>query len=644
MKPPDAKPTGFDLGPAYIAALEPWGLAHVPGYDENKPNWREEYFVWAKEIIKLRSRYEEALETDLVFRAEQMVQWKKDWSFFVTMMLWIEEPRVEVDEDGNELPMVKYFVPYAFQVQIVQAFQRINREPEPFDVWITKCREMGATWIIVAAMYAAWLFTSWKGRVISAKGDNVDRGLDEETIFGKLDFLLLRSPDWLLPKGFIHDNKNGGHRGKASLKNPQTGATIIGEATTKDSLRSTRCTYAVADEAAFFRDLVNVLASMQGATRHSWLISSESVEKGEAFTDGWNAALLGSHPESVIQVDWFHNPRFNHNRMDEIRQRFKDQGNLEQFMVEYMRDAYAARGSLIYPMAKFCKKINDYYDETLPVLISIDPGVADYCGIVFAHMVPHPTMRRIRVFESYMAKGKTAEWYAHLLTGIEPIKGDSCYGIPMGERENTIMELARRFYENPDVRCYMDPAGSQRSAGGLSFYDVIVKHSRFLRKRHQERLMNDPRITGNADLLWKAKHFTVAPIKPIYLDLFKFNDHTTRQSTAVTILRRTEFTGPPNPYSFGAQQVQLALSRYEIQTETGKTTSKPSPLHNIYSHLATAFEYMSVYVAMGTGLSRSRKELREQMKLLTAEDMEMDDIEFDYENASFRDLELAMAQ
>jgi len=153
------------------------------------------------------------------------------------------DPRkIETREDPN-VP----FILYDFQVEYLQFLQealdgRAHTVTE-------KSRDMGASWLCIIFDLHHWLFTpGYKAGWGSYKEDKIDRRGDMDSMFEKARHLLSSIPGWMLPKGF---RVGGDHDNFMRLANPETGATITGEAG-KNIGRGGRNSRYTLDEFAFF--------------------------------------------------------------------------------------------------------------------------------------------------------------------------------------------------------------------------------------------------------------------------------------------------------------------------------------------------------------------------------------------------------
>lgn len=142
---------------------------------------------------------------------------------------------------------------FPFQRRLVRDIVQAIRNGE--DIFIDKTREMGVTYTILATFLWFWMYMPASNFLIgSRKEDYVDNrrggttGNKEESLFGKLDYMLSRLPEFMLPKGFNKDK----HFNYMSLVNPENGNVVSGESSNPNFSRGGRQRAIFLDEFAFF--------------------------------------------------------------------------------------------------------------------------------------------------------------------------------------------------------------------------------------------------------------------------------------------------------------------------------------------------------------------------------------------------------
>lgn len=113
-----------------------------------------------------------------------------------------------------------------------------------------KSREIGITWLVLGCGMNLWLFTPGiYGLVSSFKEEKVDKRGNPDTLYYKLDFLLKKLPEWVVPMY---------ERTDRHLKNLWNDNVIDGEATIEAIGRSGRRTWSFFDE---FQDVKHDVAA-----------------------------------------------------------------------------------------------------------------------------------------------------------------------------------------------------------------------------------------------------------------------------------------------------------------------------------------------------------------------------------------------
>jgi hypothetical protein len=569
---------------AIIPALTDYGLSVVLGAgDKYSQDWRAPFFTWKNEIITLRDQVHELALNDAVFREQEMALCAQDPAYWLAMYGWIEEPRSIAGEET-----VKPFIPFEFQVRLLQEFVRTVESPYPRDLYISKARGLGASWLLCAAAYWGWLFRPWRGKLVSRNEKLVDSPLDLDSLFGKIDFLIDWTPTWMLPDGY----RRSEHRRELMLRNPVTGAAISGESTTSMTARGARSAYSIYDEAAFIRDFSEVWATGESTTPHRIGLSTESFTVGFDWWTSWHT--IKEHEDEhirsqVIELEWWENPYQD----PEWYQRAKDRAGaqMEKFLREYERNPYEGSGQFVYEIARDMPKALLTYDPTKPLLITIDPGHADDTAIVWGQEHDDDGHQGVAFLGSYERNYAPVEWYAHLLTGILPEEEDECFGMEMSQRERELFSFFHHLpWSSDNIYCFMDPAGAQQHAG-ISFFDLFVDKTLELRTRRYDRL-SDLEI-----------HTTPKPtaIVPEYQALKKAQRsfHEERRNATRTYLPHSVVND-----TIDGRRIKECFVNYRMSELTDKSTSESKPIHGKHSHIVTACEYLFSYLKLGwVGLS-----------------------------------------
>jgi len=134
---------------------------------------------------------------------------KQDMLFFIDTYLWTFNPKYE--------PYHFRFKLFPFQRELALNIKDSIIKGE--DLFIEKCREMGATYTTLAVLFWFWRFVPGSNFLIgSRKEDYVDNtkgnmgevSNKEESLFGKLEYFINHLDPVTLPKGFDSSIKEDG--------------------------------------------------------------------------------------------------------------------------------------------------------------------------------------------------------------------------------------------------------------------------------------------------------------------------------------------------------------------------------------------------------------------------------------------------
>ena len=593
---------------ARIPSLATWGLDVVPGHTLDKsgkedPLWRERYRHWHAEMREWRVEQQAEWLRDEQYRNTLNALCDKDTAFFINLWLEVEEPRAMAETSGdgeivniNNLDLadlsdfdtsldykkIHPFIMRAYQVQGVQVFDHLVLNPkfrtrQLNAVW-DKARGVGFTYAMLAAAYKNWLYrTGIRGTILTEKWDKADRTHSLNTLFGKLDLFFDSTPDDLIPPGFRSRGEKDAHRLKGTLKNPKNGSIIDTEPTTMSSTRSGRAAYVMIDEGAFQEYLTELWATAIGTTNHILAWSTASWQMGQQWQTVVDEARKDTTGSVILtEIDYWENPYQDAAWERKTRAIFEAAGIKEQFEVEYLRNAGAGSGTLVYKtLVDRCPDTDLWYDPTRPVYASCDPGIDDATAWDFWQNFIVDGKKVIRWIDSYERDKMPVEFHAHLITGIPPIPGDAAYPLWAegfyGDVELYFMDWLRGVSPSM-IEYYGDPAILIRDYSHESF----AKKLNFLTSELREREGIDSTPVYPLGASWKP--------------LYKRNNFNERRQAGRKVLMHSEFSTTE-----GAQLLKIALGRTRFQEVTEKATRAPGHVHDRYSHRVSAFEFGSIW-------------------------------------------------
>ena len=201
----------------------------------------------------------------------------KDPIYFINEFLWTFNPKQEPYHFQFHLFPFQYDLVY----QIKEAIETGN------DEFIEKCREMGATYVVLAVFFWFWRFVEGSNFLLgSRKEDCVDNTKGEagevtnkeESLFGKLEYFINHLDPVALPAGFIPRK----HLTYMSLLNPENGNAISGESANPNFSRSSRYKAILLDEFAFWDNDSAAWGSTADTTRCRIVLTTPGIRPSKA--------------------------------------------------------------------------------------------------------------------------------------------------------------------------------------------------------------------------------------------------------------------------------------------------------------------------------------------------------------------------
>lgn len=270
----------------------------------------------------------------------------------------------------------KPFFLFPYQKNIIQKLQEAEVQTlRDIDLLIDKPRGMGLTWVISAYFLWRFLYTpNYSCLILSRKEDLVDDGTDlpDETIFGKIRWMMKRLPPYMLPEGFAFKKARGTTTDMTlKLINPQLGSSITGSSTNANAGRSGRFSIIMVDECFFIEHFQQVYSSLTSVARVKVFIST-TVESTVAkkFRDTCQAA------GTYVSLTWKDHPFKDQKWYDDLVAKAESMENpdlLREAEVNYSLNPK----SRYYPEVEFAKIAPREYDPNLPLYISCDTGIQD---------------------------------------------------------------------------------------------------------------------------------------------------------------------------------------------------------------------------------------------------------------------------
>lgn len=561
----------------------PANLATVPagpsGPDD--PFRQEKRDAWEEWSWAIRAHRAEILQDVLRYPELEIVEKRRcanDPAYFIAMYGYLFEPR-----NNNGRGGYNPWIPFERQIQMIRwVTDAMQSDDETADGVLSKCRDVGASWMMCGIFLWMWLYVSpFNGLLVSWKEAYVD-SRQPRSLFWKIDKLIQYMPPFLRPVGFSPTR----NRIKLFLENPENGNTIGGEATTSNSGRGDRVTAVLFDEAAQIPDFLNIWMGTADSTEHRFAVSTESMDNGSDFIDLRTGIDAEYHP-SVFTIDWWEHPLHDDAWYQKQEKRYA--ADPDAFRREILRDPYTAT-HFVYPTVREKMPLPDLvYVQGNPLFVGIDPGFEDNTAIVWIQF--NVAEQRYELLNGYTNEKMYAAFYGPLLSGsrfdkngveLVDVNGVSIDGEwAYTEREMELMEWVKSIGGHK-AKFIGDMYGNNKNgASADTWYSVWVR---------------DHGIAINRDRLPDGK---------VAAHRMKARTHTGRRGAMRWILPKLVFAD-----TIGARQALLALSNNSFAKPTASGRINESGMfRDKTTHFTSAIEYWAVNLQMQDELLRGYGEL-----------------------------------
>lgn len=271
---------------------------------------------------------------------EDPVAWINHWAFTY-------DPRIA----GTDTPTTLPFALFRRQVEFADFLKACVDEQQ--NGLVEKSRDMGATWLCCA--FSVWLWLYWPGAAVgwgSRKEQLVDKIGDPDSIFEKMRILIRHLPKFMLPARFSEAD----HMPFMKLVNPETGATITGEAGDNIGRGGRKLIY-FKDESAHYERPEKIEAALADNTNCQIDISSVNglgnvFHRRRDAGKEWQAGTpLVCDRVNVFVMDWRDHPAKGQDWYDQRKAKAESDGLLHVFAQEVDRDYSASVEGVIIPAA-----------------------------------------------------------------------------------------------------------------------------------------------------------------------------------------------------------------------------------------------------------------------------------------------------
>lgn len=481
-------------------------------------------------------------KTDLEFRATALRLAESDPVHFINYFCWTFDPRPRGRDVNKHYPF------WLFRKQVEYIYWLEERLQSAEDGLVPKCRDMGVSWATLCWLLWHWLFDDegFTALLGSRNQDAVDDLSSTDSLFGRLDYLLRRLPEWMLPRGFRWDK----HRKELTLINPENGNVITGEGSTPNFGRGGRYSVIVPDEFCFWPDAKSVDTTTADSTSTRIFISTEDPT-------GFLETMCTETSYPQFEFRYHDHPLKTPAWLEVQRERRKH--DPEGFEREVLGIRGGTKEGQYYPTIRSIPIGPQFdYNGYWPLSTGMDYGLDDNTAILW--LANRPGTDRYRIVDAYSRNNKRIAFFIPMLTGVVRSLADMPYS-------DFDLDVINRHAEWPPAAHYGDPAGKARNQ--VTDTSVI------------------------SELAEAGVHVQTND---------KARDHQTRRTRTFDLIGRIEGI---SPYAAHARDMIASARREVVKHTSQRTTPAQKPVHDQTSHYRSAFEYFAVNDPKGTWRQRS---------------------------------------
>jgi hypothetical protein len=438
------------------------------------------------------------------------------------------------------------FDPFPFQHTLIDDLVRAIEQG--YDIFVDKTREMGVTYTVLGVLLFYWKYRDAANFLVgSRKEDIVDNvgkvssgevSNKEESLFGKMDYMLERIPAIALPTGFDPQR----HRSYMSLRNPELGNVIGGESANPNFSRGGRQKAILADEFAFWDNDTAAWGSTADTTNCRIVVTTPGIRpntKAKRLRFGKDGEAI-----KIISLPYHLDPRKDAKWLADQRNR----RSVEDFAREIMIDWEGSIAGVVYPEAKERQVGRFPYEPGWGLYYAWDFGLD---GLALQVWQYNPTNGRMRMVDAIMNDNVPIQWFFPLLG--KPIDSHFNYNAEQLDTVARFKQLGKGIhYGDPDVKKRSVASKEMRSVA-LELGDIGIY------------VQTNP----------GSNEFTER-----------------REKTKVLLQKGTEINETPGT---AVWMEAIDQARYPQRTDTSQATSAiASPIHDWTSHHRTATEYLAV--------------------------------------------------
>lgn len=475
------------------------------------------------------SESKRVMETFMAMKKQAL----EDPVYFIDTFCYTFNPKQE--------PYHLRFKLFPFQKRLVRDLVYAIRNGE--DIFIDKTREMGVSYTILATLLWFWLAEPASNFLIgSRKEDYVDNrrggttGNKEESLFGKIDYMLSRLPTFLLPEGFNKDR----HFNYMSLINPANGNSISGESSNPNFSRGGRQRAIFLDEFAFWDEGHAVWGATADTTNCRIVATTPGIKPSKA-----KRLRFGKDGEKIkiITLTYDLDPRKNKKWLDDQR----DRRSTEDFSREIMVNWETSITGRVYPEIESAAYGDFPFIINQQLYCSWDFGLD---GTSLSFWQQNPANGKWRVIDAYEKSDQPIQFFFPF------------FGKPIDSKFQ---------YTDDDLK-------------------AINQISQYPRAIH----FGDPDVKKRSILTGTSTKQELEKVKIYVQSLTKNDFYSRREKTKVYLQKGIEINANPRTdYFFEA----IKSSRYPQREETSQATTPIAlPIHDWCSHSRTSMEYFFINI------------------------------------------------
>lgn len=478
----------------------------------------------------------------------------EDPIYFISTFLYTFNPKQD--------PFHLRFKLFPFQKRLVRDLVTAIRNGE--DLFIDKTREMGVSYTILATLLWFWLYEPASNFLVgSRKEDYVDNrrggttGNKEESLFGKIDYMLSRMPTFLLPKDWNRDK----HFTYMSLVNPENGNVISGESSNPNFSRGGRQRAIFLDEFAFWDEGNAVWGATADTTNCRIVATTPGIKPSKA-----KRLRFGKDGEKIkiITLNYQLDPRKSKKWLEEQ----KNRRSTEDFNREIMVNWETSITGRVYPELEYADYGDYPFLMNTQLYCSWDFGL-DGTALIFWQQ--NPENGKWRVIDVYGNDDQPIQFFFPLF----------------GEAIDSAFT-----YTDDDL-------------------EAIKKIKIFPKAIH----FGDPDV---AKRNYASKEVTSARLElqkiGIYVQSMAKNDFFHRRETTKRYLKTGIEVNANSPRTEDWLEA-IKMARYPQREETSQATTPVTlPIHDWTSHPRTAMEYFFINIDLYANLNTEEPAWAEKAK------------------------------